>query len=52
MLRTVNYGIIRIVAFEEVNPRFDFFLGSDLVGEWDFYQLAENGEVVAVENFE
>lgn len=49
MLRTIEYGTVRIV--DAVDGRFDTFLGSDLIGEWEFYQLPD-GEVVALEVLE
>lgn len=47
MLRTLEYGTIRVIEAETIT-RFDEFLRSDLIGEYDFYMLPD-GEVVAVE---
>ena len=48
MLRTVDFGTIRIVEIESIDPRFDVFVGFDLIGEWAYWQMPD-GEIVAVE---
>lgn len=48
-LNTVEFGTIRIANKAEVNPQFDTNLGWDLIGEWNFWQLADkDGEIVAL----
>lgn len=49
MLNTVEFGYVRVVE-EAYLTRLDTYFGQDIVGEWNFYQLADNGEIVAVEN--
>jgi len=49
MLNTVEFGLIRIV--DKVDTHYDTFIGSDLIGEWEFWQLP-SGEIVALEEDE
>lgn len=46
MLNTVEFGWIRIVE-ERPMFLFDTLIGLDLAWEWEFWQLAEDGEIVA-----
>ena len=51
-LNTWEFGSIRIVDFKEITI-FDRYIRDDVLGEWSYYQLAENyGEIVAVHNQE
>lgn len=45
MLNTWEFGLIRIV--EKVDARFDTFIRSDIIGEWEYWQFP-SGEIVAV----
>ena len=47
MLNTVEFGWVRIAEKFEVNSKYDTNLGWDLIGAWNFWQLA-NGEIVAI----
>ena len=51
-LNTWEFGNIRIVDFKEITI-FDKYIRDDVLGEWSYYQLADNyGEIVAVHNWE
>jgi hypothetical protein len=51
-LNTWEFGNIRIVDFKEI-ATFDRYIRDDDLGEWSYYQLADNdGEIVAVHNWE
>ena len=47
MLNTVEFGWIRIVR-ERPDFRFWNLIGTDLIGEWEFWYV-EDGEIVAYE---
>lgn len=47
MLRTWEFGMIRIVKKITI---YDTYIRDDILGEYSYYQLAENGEIVAVAN--
>jgi len=52
MLKTWEFGEIRIVKEKDIT-RFDTYIRDDVLGEWSYYQLADNyGEIVAVHNWE
>lgn len=51
MLKTWEFGYIRIVAGEDIVSVCDTFIREDVLGEWSYYQLAD-GEIVAVHNWE
>lgn len=48
MLHTWEFGTIRLVNPEEITI-FDTFIRSDILGEFNYYQLT-TGEIVATEN--
>lgn len=51
-LNTWEFGNIRIVDAKEITI-FDRYIRDDVLGEWSYYQLADNyGEIVAVHNWE
>lgn len=52
MLKTWEFGIIRIVKREEITI-FDTYLRDDDLGQWSYYQLTDGkGSIVAVYNWE
>ena len=51
-LQTWEFGWIRIVDSKEITI-FDRYIRDDVLGEWSYYQLADNyDEIVAVHNWE
>lgn len=48
MLRTWEFGTIRIVKSVTI---FDAYIRDDVLGQYSYYQLAEDGEIVAVDNW-
>jgi len=49
MLRTWEFWTIRIVKNVTI---FDTYIRDDVLGQYSYYQLAEDGEIVAVDNWE
>ena len=47
MLKTWEFGEIRILKANKINRLFDTFIRADSVYEWEFWQLT-SGEIVAV----
>ena len=50
MLNTWEFGTIRIINRNEITT-FDSYIRSDILDEYDYYQLV-TGEIVAIENYE
>lgn len=51
MLETWEFGLIKVVADKDITS-FDTYIRDDVLGEWSFYQLADDGSIVAVHNWE
>lgn len=51
MLKTWEFGKIRIISAYTLHKYTHSFIRTDSIGEWSFWQL-ETGEIVAVETAE
>lgn len=53
MLKTWEFGWIKIVGREEIDEKFDNYIRDDILGEWSYYYRPTcNGDIVAVHNWE